>query len=59
MGLMVKVNGSGKARVVLQGLDGYCVVDTGDVLLICEKEKEQELKQITLDLKVADLDKYL
>lgn len=45
--------------VVLQGLDGYCVVDTGDVLLICEKEKEQELKQITLDLKVADLDKYL
>lgn len=45
--------------VVLQGLDGYCVVDTGDVLLICEKEKEQELKQITVDLKVADQDKYL
>ncbi len=45
--------------VVLRGLSGYCVVDTGDVLLICEKTKEQEIKQITVDLKVADLDKYL
>lgn len=45
--------------VVLQGLRGYCVVDTGDVLLVCEKTKEQEIKQITVDLKVADLDKYL
>jgi mannose-1-phosphate guanylyltransferase len=45
--------------VVLQGLSGYCVIDTGDVLLVCEKEQEQEIKQITVDLKVADLDKYL
>lgn len=45
--------------VVVQGLDGYCVVDTKDVLLICQKEKEQELKRITVDLKVSDLDKYL
>jgi mannose-1-phosphate guanylyltransferase len=45
--------------VVIQGLDGYCVVDTGDVLLICKKEQEQEIKQITVDLKVADMDKYL
>jgi mannose-1-phosphate guanylyltransferase len=45
--------------VVLQGLRDYCVVDTGDVLLVCEKSKEQEIKQITVDLKVADLDKYL
>lgn len=45
--------------VVLQGLDGYCVIDTGDVLLICEKSHEQEIKQVTVDLKVADLDRYL
>ncbi|MES2622704.1 MAG: mannose-1-phosphate guanylyltransferase [Bacteroidota bacterium] len=45
--------------VVLQGLRDYCVVDTGDVLLVCEKSKEQEIKQITVDLKVADLDKFL
>jgi mannose-1-phosphate guanylyltransferase len=45
--------------VVLQGLRDYCVIDTGDVLLVCERSKEQEIKQITLDLKVADLDRYL
>jgi mannose-1-phosphate guanylyltransferase len=45
--------------VVLQGLRDYCVVDTGDVLLICEKSHEQEIKQMTVDLKVANLDKYL
>ena len=37
--------------VVVQGLDNYIVVDTGDVLLICDKSKEQYIKQITLDLK--------
>ena len=45
--------------VVLQGLRDYCVVDTGDVLLICEKSKEQEIKEITVDLKVANLDRFL
>lgn len=45
--------------VVVQGLRDYCVIDTGDVLLICEKAKEQEIKQITVDLKVANLDKFL
>lgn len=45
--------------VVIQGLQGYCVIDSEDVLLICEKAKEQEIKQITVDLKVADLDRYL
>ena len=45
--------------VVVQGLRDYCIVDTGDVLLICEKSQEQEIKQITVDLKVAGLDKYL
>ncbi|MCS6935135.1 MAG: sugar phosphate nucleotidyltransferase [Chitinophagales bacterium] len=45
--------------VVVQGLDGYCVIDTNDVLLICQKDKEQEVKQITVDLKVADMDKFL
>ena len=45
--------------VVLQGLRDYCVIDTGDVLLVCEKSQEQEIKQITVDLKVADLDKFL
>lgn len=37
--------------VVLQGLDNFCVIDTGDVLLICKRDKEQEIKQITADVK--------
>lgn len=45
--------------VVVQGIEGLCVIDTGDVLLICQRSKEQEIKQITVDLKVADLDKFL
>lgn len=45
--------------VVLQGLEDYCVIDTGDVLLVCKRSNEQEIKQITVDLKVADLDRYL
>ena len=49
----------GHKLVVLQGLRDYCVIDTGDVLLICQKSHEQEIKQITVDLKVADLDRYL
>jgi mannose-1-phosphate guanylyltransferase len=45
--------------VVVQGIKNLCVVDTEDVLLICERSKEQEIKQITMDLKQQDLDRYL
>lgn len=45
--------------VVIQGLDGYCVIDTPDVLLIIKKEEEQEIKQITTDMKRIKLDKFL
>lgn len=45
--------------VVVQGIEGLCVIDTGDILLICQRANEQEIKQVTVDLKVADLDKFL
>lgn len=45
--------------VVIQGIEQLCVIDTKDVLLICERDKEQEIKAITLDLKQANLDNYL
>ena len=45
--------------VVLQGLESYCVVDTKDVLLICERSQEQQLKEMTIDLKKENLDRYL
>ncbi len=37
--------------IVVDGLEGYIVVDTGDSLLICRKENEQFIKQIVGDMK--------
>jgi len=37
--------------VVLQGLDDFIVVDTKDALLICKKEKEQEIKEYLAEVK--------
>jgi mannose-1-phosphate guanylyltransferase len=45
--------------VLLQGLDDYIVVDTKDVLLICKKEKEQEIKEYVAEVKRHKGDKYL
>jgi mannose-1-phosphate guanylyltransferase len=45
--------------VVLQGLDDTIVVDTKDVLLICKKEKEQEIKEYVAEVKRNKGDKFL
>ena len=45
--------------MVLQGLDDFIVVDTEDVLLICKKEKEQEIKEYVAEVKRNIGDKYL
>jgi mannose-1-phosphate guanylyltransferase len=46
--------------VVLQGLEGYCVVDTGDTLLICQRDQEQAIKQYTAEIKkLKDGEKFL
>jgi mannose-1-phosphate guanylyltransferase len=37
--------------IVLQGLDNYIVVDTKDVLLICERDKEQAIKEYVAEVK--------
>jgi mannose-1-phosphate guanylyltransferase len=36
--------------VVLQGLEGYIIVEKDDVLLVCKKEEEQKIKQFVSDL---------
>jgi mannose-1-phosphate guanylyltransferase len=41
---------SGK-KVVIQGLNDFIVVEKEDVLLICPKSSEQEIKEITKDVK--------
>jgi mannose-1-phosphate guanylyltransferase len=45
--------------VLLQGLDEFIVVDTKDVLLICKKEKEQDIKDYVAEVKRNSGDKYL
>lgn len=45
--------------IVLQGLEDFIIVDTKDVLLICEKDKEQSIKQYVSDVKRNMGDKYL
>jgi len=45
--------------LVLQGLDDYIVVDTKDVLLICQKEKEQDIKEYLAEVKRNSGDKFL
>ena len=37
--------------LVLQGLNDFIVVDTKDVLLICKKEKEQEIKEYVSEVR--------
>lgn len=45
--------------VLLQGMKDYIIVDTKDVLLICKKEKEQEIKEYVSEIKRNKGDKYL
>lgn len=48
-----------KKLVVLQGLENYIVVDTKDVLLICNRNKEQQIKEYVAEVKRNKGDKYL
>ena len=45
--------------VLLQGLKDYIVVDTKDVLLICKKNKEQEIREYVAEVKRNKGEKYL
>jgi len=45
--------------LVLQGLDDFIVVDTKDVLLICKKDKEQQIKDYVAEVKRNIGDQYL
>lgn len=38
--------------VVMQGMNGYIVVENEGTLLICKKENEQQIKQFVTDLKI-------
>jgi mannose-1-phosphate guanylyltransferase len=53
------VHSGNKKLMVLQGLDDFIIVDTQDVLLICKKEKEQEIKDYVAEVRREIGDKYL
>ncbi|MFV0345601.1 MAG: mannose-1-phosphate guanylyltransferase [Bacteroidales bacterium] len=44
---------------ILDNLDGYIIADTEDVLLICKRENEKDLKQFMSKLEDSSGDKYL
>jgi mannose-1-phosphate guanylyltransferase len=45
--------------VVLQGLDDYIVVESGNVLLVCKKQDEQQIRQFVNDVKMAKGERYI
>lgn len=48
-----------KKIIVLQGLENYIVVDSEDALLICSKDKEQQIRLFVNDIKSIKGDKYI
>jgi mannose-1-phosphate guanylyltransferase len=44
---------------VLQGLDNYIVVEDDNILLVCRKEDEQQLRQIVNDVKMQKGEGYI
>lgn len=53
------VNAQDNKLVMLQGLEDFIVVDTKDVLLICKREKEQEIKEYVAEVKRNKGDRFL
>lgn len=53
------INAPKDKLVVVQGLDDFIIVDTKDVLLICNKEKEQSIKEYVAEVKRNKGDKYI
>ncbi|MEO6538616.1 MAG: mannose-1-phosphate guanylyltransferase [Ferruginibacter sp.] len=53
------VHAGNKKLVVLQGLDNFIIVDTKDVLMICKKDKEQDIKKYVAEIKRNKGEKYL
>ncbi len=45
--------------VLLQGLDDMIVIDTNDVLLICKKQNEQQIKEYVAEVKRHKGDKFM
>jgi mannose-1-phosphate guanylyltransferase len=53
------VNMPGEKLVVLQGLDGYIVVESEGTLLVCKKEDEQQIRQFVNDVRLNKGESYI
>ena len=53
------INVKGEKLVVLQGLKDYIVVDEDNILLVCKKEDEQNIRQFVNDVKTEKGDKFI
>ncbi len=45
--------------VVLQGLDDYIIVESDNILLVCKKSDEQQIRQFVSDVKLNKGDKFV
>jgi mannose-1-phosphate guanylyltransferase len=48
-----------KKLLVVQGLENFIVVDTDDVLLICKRNREQQIKDYVAEVRRNKGDKFL
>lgn len=48
----------GEKLIVIDSLEDYIVADADDVLLICPKAREQEIKRMVIDARLKFGDKY-
>ncbi len=53
------VKGPKDKLIIVQGLDGYLVADIDNVLVICEKNDEQQFRNFSADIKAHKMLKYL
>jgi len=53
------VNVPNEKIVLLQGLDGYIVVESENTLLICKKEEEQRIKEFVNDIRAQLGEEYI
>lgn len=45
------IKGSGDKLIVAQGLNGYLIGEFGNVVIVCEKDKEEQFRRFVNDLK--------
>lgn len=55
---MISAHAGKNKLVVINSVSNLIVVDTEDVLMICDKSKEQEVKQMVADVKLKYDEKY-